>query len=109
MIFRQEHWYSFSSTGWLDQDWSWSPLYDKLSACGKPLGNATAVKDIPSPRMLTPPIIPNNDQFVVVVTSNGGPAACQWQEGISYTRQYEKCSFSLDCTDQKDCKADIKW
>jgi hypothetical protein len=45
MIFRQQHWYSFSSTGWLDQDWSWSPLYDRLSSCGKPLGNATAIKE----------------------------------------------------------------
>lgn len=44
MLFRQEHWYSFTSTGWLDKDWSWSPLYDRLGTCGLPLNNATATK-----------------------------------------------------------------
>eukprot|EP00729_Bicosta_minor_P018500 gene18500-9830_t len=37
MIFRQQHWYSFSSTGWLDNDWEWQPIYDKLSECGNPV------------------------------------------------------------------------
>ena len=23
--------------GWLDGDWSWSPLYDTLNACGVPV------------------------------------------------------------------------
>ena len=32
--------YYFGSTGWLDGDWAWSTLYDKLAACGKPLGLA---------------------------------------------------------------------
>ena len=27
MIFRQEHWYSFSSTGWFDSDWEWHAVY----------------------------------------------------------------------------------
>ena len=34
-----------ASTGWLDQDRSWSPLCDRLSSCGKRLGNATATKE----------------------------------------------------------------
>ena len=40
LIFRQEDWYYFGSTGWLDDNWAWSPLYDRVSACGKPLGDA---------------------------------------------------------------------
>jgi len=40
MLVRQEHWYYFGSTGWLDNDWHWSPLYEQVSACGKPLGDA---------------------------------------------------------------------
>ena len=69
-IFRQEHWYSFSSTGWLDADWHWSPLYDELGACGKPLGNAT-----------------------------GAPAP------TVYTRDFEHCSFVLNCTVPGACTA----
>ena len=37
MVFRQEHWYSFSSTGWLDSDWEWHDIYDKLGSCGTPV------------------------------------------------------------------------
>ena len=37
MLMRQDYWYFFGSTGWLDDDWRWSPLYDTLSKCGKPL------------------------------------------------------------------------
>ena len=37
LLFRQEFWFFFGSTGWLDQDWAWSKLYDTLSACGKPV------------------------------------------------------------------------
>lgn len=74
MLMRQEYWYSFSSTGWLDQDWQWSPLYAKLASCGRPLGNAT-----------------------------GQPAP------VIYTRQYEHCNVTLDCTNSKDCKASIDW
>jgi len=40
LLFRQANWYFFASTGWLDDDWAWSPLYDRVSACGKPLGDA---------------------------------------------------------------------
>ena len=70
MIFRQEHWYSFTSTGWLDQDWQfYDALYDALSACGRPLGNATVAP--------------------------GAPAV--------YTRAYEKCTFTLNCTVQDAC------
>ena len=42
MLAREEHWYSFASTGWLDPDWKWyGELYSRLSACGKPLGTLT--------------------------------------------------------------------
>ena len=37
MLMRQEHWYFFGSTGWLDADWQWSKLYDTLNACGAPV------------------------------------------------------------------------
>ena len=42
--------YSFSSTGWLDPDWVWQPAYDRLSACGKPTGDATGA---PAPTVYT--------------------------------------------------------
>jgi len=72
MLFRQEHWYSFSSTGWLDQDWAWTPLYERLSGCGRPVQNITVVRSL-------------------------------------YTRKYEHCGVSLDCTDEKACVASIDW
>lgn len=72
MLFRQEHWYSFSSTGWLDQDWAWSPVFDKLNQCGVPTENVT-------------------------------------KAGAVYSRNYEHCSASLDCTDAKNCKAGISF
>ena len=40
MLVRQEHWYYFGSTGWMDGDWPWSALYDQLGRCGKPTGLA---------------------------------------------------------------------
>ena len=50
MVFRQEQWYSFVSTGWLDHDWIWEPAFDELSMCGLPLGNATGA---PAPLVFT--------------------------------------------------------
>ena len=38
MLLRQEQWYYFASTGWLDKDWSYAPLYDAVAACGRPVG-----------------------------------------------------------------------
>ena len=64
MLFRQEHWYYFGSTGWLDNDWAWDPLYDTLGRCGKPLGDARGTA--------SPPV---------------------------YSRQYEHCRVSINCTD----------
>ena len=43
---RQDHWYFFGSTGWKDEDWAWSPVYDQMGKCGKPLGLA---KGAPAP------------------------------------------------------------
>ena len=40
LLFREAGWYFFGSTGWLDEDWQWEPVYDKLAACGKPEGAA---------------------------------------------------------------------
>ena len=64
LLMRQAHWYYFGSTGWLDDDWAWSPLYDQLARCGKPLGDA-----------------------------KGAPAP------VVYTREYEHCHVSINCTD----------
>ena len=36
LLAREEGWYYFGSTGWLDSDFVWSPLYDQAAACGKP-------------------------------------------------------------------------
>ena len=74
MLFRREHWYFFASTGWLDADWRWSPLYEKLAACGRPLGLAV-----------------------------GAPAP------VAYTRAYEHCNVSLDCSVPTSCAASIVW
>jgi hypothetical protein len=75
MLFRQEHWYYFGSTGWMDGDWPWfDELYGQLGRCGKPLGPA---RGCPAPEV--------------------------------YSREYERCRVSLNCTDtSKDgCRASI--
>eukprot|EP00965_Chrysotila_dentata_P212964 6187362-Pleurochrysis_carterae.AAC.2 len=62
MLVREEHWYYFGSTGWLDSDWAWTALYDLR--CGRPAAPALALGD----------------------------------SQLAYTRRYEKCSVTLDCT-----------
>jgi hypothetical protein len=37
MLMRQEHWYYFGSTGWLDADWHWTALYHPRSSRGCPI------------------------------------------------------------------------
>jgi hypothetical protein len=71
MLMRQEYWYYFGSTGWLDGDWKWSKLYDALDACGAPT-DATAM---------------------------GGPNV--------YTRRYDGCTITVDCTVRTACNASI--
>ena len=39
LLFREEHWYYFGSTGWMDPDFRWSKLYDLK--CGKPIEPAS--------------------------------------------------------------------
>eukprot|EP00040_Diaphanoeca_grandis_P007407 m.40818 g.40818 ORF g.40818 m.40818 type:complete len:428 (+) comp18624_c0_seq1:210-1493(+) len=36
MLARSEHWYYFGSTGWWDDSFVWTDLYDKASQCGMP-------------------------------------------------------------------------
>ena len=50
LLFREAHWYFFASTGWLDGDWKWSEAFDRLGACGRPLGAAVGV---PAPVVYT--------------------------------------------------------
>ena len=50
MLLRSEYWYFFGSTGWVDSDWKWSPIYDKVGKCGKPLGRAVGS---PAPTIYT--------------------------------------------------------
>ena len=40
MLGQAENWYYFGSTGWWDDSYAWTDLYDKASACGKPQGLA---------------------------------------------------------------------
>ena len=42
MLARTDNWYYFGSTGWWDDSFTWDPLWDKVSTCGKPLGPAPA-------------------------------------------------------------------
>lgn len=35
---RGEHDYYGASAGWLDGDWAWQPIYNRLGECGAPLG-----------------------------------------------------------------------
>ena len=44
---RAENWYYFGSTGWWDDDFRWTVLWDKASNCGLPLGPAPAVTSGP--------------------------------------------------------------
>jgi len=37
LLARAENWYYFGSTGWWDKDFHWDALFDRASACGKPL------------------------------------------------------------------------
>ena len=37
---KAENWYYFGSTGWWDDSYEWTDLYDKATACGKPHGLA---------------------------------------------------------------------
>ena len=37
MLARMDHWYYLGSTGWWDDSYAWSDLYDAVSRCGKPL------------------------------------------------------------------------
>ena len=69
-----ENWYYFGSTGWWDNDFVWTDLYDKATGCGKPTEPAPAV--------------------------GSGPV---------YSRSFEKCKVSLDCTNTTACKGDIKF
>ena len=41
LLGREEGWYYFGSTGWLDSDFVWSELYDRASRCGRPLAPAS--------------------------------------------------------------------
>jgi hypothetical protein len=45
MLMRQEHWYFFGSTGWLDADWKWTELYETLSKCGAPVDKEAVAGD----------------------------------------------------------------
>jgi len=42
MLARSEHWYFFGSTGWWDDSFVWTELYDKASECGTPTGPCSA-------------------------------------------------------------------
>lgn len=42
LLTRQENWYYFGSTGWWDDSFTWSDLYDKATACGMPKGPAVS-------------------------------------------------------------------
>ncbi len=72
MLVRQEYWYYFGSTGWFDDNYQWSPLYEKLSTCGRPKGLAVGS-----------------------------------HKGSVFTREYEHCTVTLDCTAPSDCKGSI--
>ena len=67
MLVREEHWYYFGSTGWLDRNFEWSALYDKYSACGSPLAKAAETA------------------------------------ANLFTRRYDHCTVTLDCTDPAPC------
>jgi hypothetical protein len=49
MLAQEEHWYYFGSTGWWDDSFTWSPLYDNVTKCGKPSGAATQSGPAASP------------------------------------------------------------
>ena len=74
LFVQTENWYYFGSTGWWDNDFVWTDLYDKATGCGKPTEPAPAV--------------------------GSGPV---------YSRSFEKCKVSLDCTNTTACKGDIKF
>ena len=76
LLARQEQWYYFGSTGWLDSDFVWSPLYDQAAECHKPLEPAR---------------------------SGTGPSA------RVYTRRFEGCHVTLNCTVSDACVGKIEW
>jgi len=39
-LVREDHWYFFGSTGWFDDSWQWTPLYDTVARCGRALSPA---------------------------------------------------------------------
>jgi len=41
LLARSERWFFLGSTGWFDNSFKWSSLYDACSRCGRPLGAAT--------------------------------------------------------------------
>lgn len=41
LLFRRDYWFYFASTGWLDKDWAYHPIFDTAAKCGKPLGLPT--------------------------------------------------------------------
>jgi hypothetical protein len=42
MLAKREHWYFFGSTGWWDDSYAWTALYDRASQCGDAAGPATS-------------------------------------------------------------------
>ena len=43
LLARSEQWYFLGSTGWWDDSFRWSQLFDTTAKCGKPLGPPVAV------------------------------------------------------------------
>lgn len=79
MLVRQEYWFSFSSTGWLDSDWAFnSTLYQRLTDCGRPINNATSA------------------------------ATGVFIRDYMNERTNKRCHITVDCSNATDCKATIE-
>ena len=68
LLARSEQWSFMGSTGWWDNSYHWSALYDSCRQCGHPLGPAK--EDSPSRK---------------------------------FTRAFEGCNVSLDCSNTSAC------
>ena len=45
MLVKQPYWFYFGSTGWWDDSFAWTDLYDRASSCGAALGPAKRSSD----------------------------------------------------------------
>ena len=72
LLTRQENWYYFGSTGWWDDSYSWTDLYDKATACGMPKGPASSTDQV-------------------------------------YSRGYDHCGVTLDCSNATNCVGTVVW